>query len=69
MKPEEVKMAVLIAWALVWSVIAVSLVTSVTGWILVAALGVLPPFVILRMWRPPVQIVPVPVAIEPTRRY
>jgi hypothetical protein len=69
MKPEEVKMAVLIAWALVWSVMAVSLVSSVSGWILVAGLGVLPPFLIVRMWRPPVQIVPLPVVIHQTRRY
>jgi len=52
MKPEEMKMAAVIAWALIWSVIAVSLVTSVSSWILLVGAGVLPPLVIVRMWHP-----------------
>ena len=59
MKPEEMKMAVVIAWALIWSVVAVSLVSSVSNWILVVASGVLPPLMILRMWHPPARTVPV----------
>ena len=58
MKPEEVKMAVVMAWAIIWSVIAVSLVTSVSNWILVVGAGVLPPLMILWMWHPSVQAVP-----------
>jgi hypothetical protein len=58
MKPEEMKMAAVIAWALVWSVIAVSLVTSVSSWILLVGAGVLPPLVIACMWHPVAQIVP-----------
>jgi hypothetical protein len=69
MKSEEMKMTALIAWALIWSVIAVSLVSSVGNWVLVVASGVLPPFMILRMWRPPAPTVPVPVPIHVTRRY
>jgi hypothetical protein len=69
MKPEEMKTAAVIAWTLIWSVIAVSLVSSVGNWILVAVLGVLPPLLILRMWRPPVVPVPVPVAMHVTRKY
>jgi hypothetical protein len=57
MKFEDMKVAVVIAWALIWSVIAVSLVSSVANWILVVGSGVLPPLVILRMWHPPVQTV------------
>ena len=58
MKPEELKMAVVIAWALIWSVLAVSLVSSVGNWILVVASGVLPPLMILRMWHPPARTAP-----------
>jgi len=57
MKPEDMKTAVVIAWALIWSVIAVSLVSSVSNWILVVGAGVLPPLMILRLWHPPVQTV------------
>ena len=55
---EQMKMAVVIAWALIWSVIAVSLVSSVSNWILVVGSGVLPPLMLLRMWHPPAQTVP-----------
>jgi len=55
---EHMKIAVVIAWALIWSVIAVSLVSSVGNWILVVGSGVLPPLMILRMWHPPARTVP-----------
>ena len=55
---EHMKIAVVIAWALIWSVIAVSLVSSVSNWILVVGSGVLPPLMILRMWHPPARTVP-----------
>ena len=54
---EDMKIAVVIAWALIWSVIAVSLVSSVSTWILVVGAGVLPPLMILRMWHPPARTV------------
>jgi hypothetical protein len=57
MKPEDMKIAVVIAWALIWSVIAVSLASSVSNWILVVGAGVLPPLMILRLWQPAVQTV------------
>jgi hypothetical protein len=57
MKFEDMKIAVVIAWALIWSVIAVSLVSSVGNWILVVGAGILPPLVILRMWQPPARAV------------
>ena len=57
MKPEEMKIAVVIAWALIWSVIAVSLVSSPSNWILLVGLGVLPALMILRMWHPTTQTV------------
>ena len=65
MNPEELKMAAVIAWAIVWSVIAVSLVSSASSWILVVGLGVLPPLVIVRMWHPFAR--PVPVSIPRAR--
>ena len=55
---EHMKIAVVIAWALIWSVIAVSLASSVGNWILVVGAGVLPPLMILRMWHPPGRAVP-----------
>ena len=58
MKPEDMKVAVVIAWALIWSVIAVSLVSSASNWILVVGSGVLPALMILRMWHPSPRTVP-----------
>ena len=55
---EDMKIAVVIAWVLMWSVIAVSLVSSAGNWILVVGSGVLPPLMILRMWHPPARTVP-----------
>ena len=52
MKLEDIEIAVVLAWALIWSVIAVPLVSSASSWVLLVASGVLPPLVILRMWRP-----------------
>ena len=46
------KTAVVIAWALIWSVIAVSLVSSASSWFLFVVSGVLPPLMILWMWHP-----------------
>jgi hypothetical protein len=52
MELEDMKIAVVIAWALIWSVIAVSLVSSAGNWILVVGLGVLPALMVWRMWQP-----------------
>ena len=52
MKLEDMKIAVVMAWAIVWSVIALSLVSSTSSWILLVGSGVLPPLMILRMWPP-----------------
>jgi len=55
---EDMKTAVVIAWALIWSVIAVSLVSSATSWILLVGSGVLPPLIVLRMWHSRARAVP-----------
>ncbi len=52
MTPDDMKTAVVIAWALIWSVVAVSLVSVVSSWFLFVASGVLPPLMILWMWHP-----------------
>ena len=58
MKPEDMKVAVVIAWALIWSVIAVSFVSSASSWFLLVGSGVLPPLMILWMWHPDARTVP-----------
>jgi tetrahydromethanopterin S-methyltransferase subunit D len=55
---DDMKIAVVMAWALIWSVIAVSLATSVGNWVLVVGVGVLPSLMILRMWQRTPQTVP-----------
>jgi hypothetical protein len=47
-----------IAWAIVCTVIALAFSISISTWLIAIAGGVLPPLVILRMWRPlaPVRI-------------
>ena len=61
MKSEEIKLAAVLAWTLVWGVIAVSLVSSVSGWLTVVGSAALPPLMILRLWRPRGQAVPAPI--------
>ena len=55
---EEMKISVVIAWALVWAVIAVSLVSSASSWFVLAGSGVLPPLMILWMWQRAARIAP-----------
>ena len=55
---EEMKISVVIAWALVWGVIAVSLVSSASSWFVLAGSGVLPPLMILWMWQRAARIAP-----------
>ena len=57
MKPEELRMAAVIAWALVWGVMAVPLVSSLSNWIMLVGSGVLPLLMIALMWPPAVQTV------------
>jgi hypothetical protein len=56
MKPEHMKRAVLGVWALAWSVVALSInAISARGWIFLACAAVVPPLLLLRLWRPPAQ--------------
>ena len=45
-------MAVVLALAIVCTVVAVSLATSTGNWLLAVAWGVLPLLILLQMWRP-----------------
>ena len=62
----EMKIAGVLAWALIWSVIAVSFASSASSWILVIGSGVLPALMMLR-WRPPIAPA-VPVAVREAHR-
>lgn len=54
MQPEHAKTAIIGGWALGVGAIAVSLnVDSAAGWMLLAAVGLVPPLLLLRMWRQP----------------
>ena len=55
---EDMKTPVVIAWALIWSVLAVSLASSASSWVLLVGSGALPPLMILWMWQPPARTVP-----------
>ena len=56
MQLEHMKTAVVGAWMLAWGAMALSVnVSSASGWILLVGSGVLPPLMLLRMWRPPAQ--------------
>lgn len=65
MKLEDIEIAVVLAWALIWSVIAVGLASSASSWVLLVASGMLPPLLILRLWPPPPPMTP---AIIPEAR-
>ena len=54
----DMKVAVVLAWAIIWSVIAVSLVSSASSWFVLAGSGVLPPLMILWMWQRAARIAP-----------
>ena len=56
MQPKHMKTAVVGAWVLGLAAIALMVnVSSVGGWMLLVGLGVLPPFMLLRLWREPAQ--------------
>jgi hypothetical protein len=55
MQFEHTKVAIVAAWMLGWSVLALSAdVSSAASWILIGA-AVLPPFMLMRLWQPPAQ--------------
>ena len=56
MQLNHLKSAIVGAWVLGLSAVALSFeVTSASGWMFLVGLGLLPPLVLLRMWRQPVQ--------------
>ena len=56
MQDKQVKTAVIGAWVVACGVIGVLLnVSSATGWALLIGSAVMPPLVLLKMWRPPAQ--------------
>jgi hypothetical protein len=55
---DDIKLAVLIACAIVWTVIAGSLATSVSSWILVVGSGVLPALMMMWTWHPLMRTMP-----------
>ncbi len=58
MKREHTKTVVVGAWVLAWTVMALSAnVSSASGWILVVGPGLLPPLMLLWLWRPPAQTI------------
>jgi hypothetical protein len=55
MKPQHMKTAIIGGWVLGLGAIGISVdVNSVSGWLLLIGLGVLPPVTFLRMWQQPV---------------
>jgi hypothetical protein len=52
---EHMKIAIVLAWAIICTVVAASLVNSVANWPLVVGSGVLPLLILLRMWHPPLR--------------
>jgi hypothetical protein len=58
MQHEHMKIAVGGAWVLACSVMALSVgVNSASGWIVLVALGLLPPLMLYRLWRPPARTI------------
>jgi hypothetical protein len=56
MKREHMKTAVIGAWVLACSVMGMLLkVSSASDWVLLIGSAVVPPLVLLQMWRPPAQ--------------
>lgn len=56
MQVQHMRTAIVAAWVLAWCAVAFLVdVTSVTGWMTLVAVAVLPPIVLLRMWRAPAQ--------------
>ena len=56
MKPESIKALIVAGWVLGLGAIALSLnLTSVAGWTVLLGLGLLPPVILLRLWRQPEQ--------------
>ena len=56
MQPQHIKIAIVAAWLFGLGALAswVNL-SSITGWTLLLAMALLPPFILLRLWRQPAQ--------------
>jgi hypothetical protein len=52
---EHMKIATVVAWAIICTVVAVSLVGSVGNWPLIVGSGVLPLLILSRTWHPPMR--------------
>ena len=58
MQTEHIKWAIVGGWVLGLAAIAFSVnLSSVTGWVLVVGLGLVPPVILLRMWQQPPQTI------------
>lgn len=56
MRPEHLKIAIAGAWLLGLAALAFLVnLSSIGGWTLLLGLGLLPPFILMRMWRQPAQ--------------
>ena len=67
MSIEERKLAVVIAWAMVVTVVGLTAsFTTVAEWMIFAGAGMIPPAVVLHFWPAPLQTIAQP--ISPVRR-
>lgn len=58
MKLESIKALIVGGWVLGLGAIALSVnLTSVAGWSVLVGLGLLPPLIMLRMWKQPAQTI------------
>lgn len=56
MQPQQMKFAIVAAWLLGLGALAFWVnLSSITGWTLLLALALMPPLVLMRLWRQPVQ--------------
>jgi len=56
MQPQHMKIAIVAAWLLGLGALAFWVnLSSITGWTLLLALALLPPLILMRLWRDPVQ--------------
>lgn len=56
MQPQHMKIAIVVAWLFGLGALAswVNL-SSISGWTLLLALALMPPFILMRLWRHPAQ--------------
>ncbi len=54
MQLERMKKAIVGTWGLAWAIMAMTIhVDSMRNWAMLVGLGVVPPLMLLRMWRQP----------------